>query len=90
MILGIVIISVVYLLFLLIIWSCCKVASDADKQSEEIYKAMNKKIEWQKPELIELAKAVSVGQDQLAGCIPDICTKGNSARYLCQKGAENK
>lgn len=94
MILGIVILACVWLFFCAIIWSCCRVASKADQLNEEIYQAMKKKIEWQKPELKELSK---VTKGNSIACIPTCyggsgnqnCVKGAVADGECGKGIGN-
>jgi hypothetical protein len=87
MALGIVILVIVWLFFCAIVWSCCKVASDADKQSEECMKAMEKKIKWEKPVLVEITKAVSLGNT--VAC-ETVCDNGHNARYYCGTGSGNK
>jgi hypothetical protein len=47
-----------------------------------------KKLTWEKPVLIQLEKTISRGN--VGVLCEDVCTKGNNARYLCSKGAENK
>jgi hypothetical protein len=48
---------------------------------------MKKKLTWEKPILVEIAKTVSKGNAVLC---EDICDKGNNARYLCSRGSDNK
>jgi len=92
MILGIVILVIVWLFICAIVWSCCKVAAEADKQSEEIYKAM-KKIDWQKPELIKLAKVTKGNGIACITCYGGSgnqnCVKGVMAEGECSKGVGN-
>jgi hypothetical protein len=40
------------------------------------------KLDWIKPELVEICPELTKG---VARC-EDICTKGNSARYICKRG----
>lgn len=49
---------------------------------------MKKKLDWEKPVLIQLEKTISKGD--VGVLCEDVCTKGNSAGYLCSKGAGNK
>lgn len=50
----------------------------------ELLSIKEKKLEWQKPELIYFEKVISIGNAVLC---EDICMKGNNARYLCSRGA---
>ena len=49
-------------------------------------KRMIKKLGWEKPELVEICPLETKG---IVRC-EDICTGGDNARYVCQKGCEHR
>jgi len=55
------------------------------KEQEQGYPKA-KKLDWEKPELVEICPLETKG---IARC-EDICTGGDNARYVCQKGCEHK